>query len=186
MKSLFTIFVVLILIVSGCSDGVEDPKPEFITLQQATLKSEIPASDIFYTEELDETAFSLYQSPNGYGVLHFSLKEVGWDYQGSSSFMYSTDTDLTPFSFSQSTWHKGEVLVNTESPYTTIFLGEVRDPEISKITVEYKNKQRDASSIVNNERMYWYLVSELDDANESVAGVTAYSSDGELLYQTAK
>ncbi|WP_227940408.1 hypothetical protein [Alkalihalobacillus deserti] len=136
MKSLFAIFFVFIMIVSGCSNVVDDTKTQFKTVQQATLESDIPLADIFHTEEMDETAFSFYQSPNGYGILHFSLKEDGWDYQGSSGFMYSTDTDINPFSFSQSTWHKGEVSIDNERSYTTVFLGEVGDPEISKITVE--------------------------------------------------
>ncbi|MGD6803777.1 hypothetical protein [Rossellomorea aquimaris] len=185
MKSLFVIFFVFIMIVSGCSN-VDDKKTEFKTVQQATVKSDIPLDDIFHTEEMDVTAFSFYQSPNGYGILHFSLKENGWDYQGSSGFMYSTDTDIKPFSFSQSTWHKGEISMDNRSSYTTVFLGEVSNPMISKITVEYNDNQRDATLIKNNERTYWYLVSEQDDGNERVGVVSAYATDGKLLYQEGK
>ncbi len=135
---------------------------------------------------MDETAFSLYQSPNGYGVLHFSKKDDGWDYQGSSGFMYAVDTDIKPFSFSQSTSHKGEASLENESFYTTVFLGEVADPEISKITVEYDNTQKDAILIQNKERKFWYLLSEQDDGNERVGMVSAYSSEGVLLYQKGK
>ncbi|MFD2627626.1 hypothetical protein [Oceanobacillus kapialis] len=186
MKSLFAIFLVIIMIVSGCSNIDGDTKTEFKTIQQATLKSDIPLDDIFHTEKMDEKAFSFYQSPNGYGILHYSLKENGWDYQGSSGFMYSTDTDIKPFSFSQSTWHIGEISMDNESSYTTVFLGEVINPNISKITVEYNNNQRDASLIKNKERTYWYLVSEQDEGNERVGVVSAYSTDGELLYQKGK
>ncbi|ART77589.1 hypothetical protein B4U37_16680 [Sutcliffiella horikoshii] len=186
MKSLFAIFFVFIMIVSGCSNVVDDTETEFKTIQQATLKSDIPLSEVFHTEEMDETAFSIYQTPNGYGILHFSLKEDGWDYQGRSGFMYSNVTDKKPFSFSQSTWHKGEISMDNESLYTTVFLGEVSDPEISNITVEYNNNQRDANLINNNERTYWYLISEQDDGNERVGVVSAYSTNGELLYQRGK
>lgn len=174
------------MIVSGCSNVDDDTKTEFQTLEQATLKSDIPLADIFHTEEMDETAFSLYQSAKGYGILHFSLKEDGWDYQGSSGFMYSADTDRKPFSFSQSTWHNGEVSIDKESSYTTVFLGEINDPEISKITVEYNNTQKNAELIKNDNRTYWYLVSEQDDGNERAGMVSAYSNDGELLYQNGE
>jgi len=185
MKFLFPIFFVFIIIISGCSNIVDDTNTQFKTVQEATLESDSTLADIFHTQEMDKTAFSFYQSPNGYGILHFSLKEGGWDYQGSSGFMYST-TDIKPFSFSQSTWHKGEVSIDNESSYTTVFLGEISDREISKITVEYNNTKREASLIKNNERTYWYLVSEQDDGNERVDMVSAYSSEGELLYQNGE
>lgn len=185
MKSLLAIFFVSTLIFSGCSNVVDDTNTESKTVQQATLKSDIPLSEVIHTEEMDETAFSFYQTLEGYGILHFSLNEDGWDYQGRTGFMYSKD-DIKPFSFSQSTWHKGEISMDNESLYTTVFLGEISDPEIGKITVAYNNNKRDANLIKNNERTYWYLVSEQDDGNERVDMVSAYSTDGELLYQIGK
>ncbi|WP_207634119.1 hypothetical protein [Halalkalibacter urbisdiaboli] len=76
--------------------------------------------------------------------------------------------------------------MENESFYTTVFLGEVADPEISKITVEYDNTQKDAILIQNKERKFWYLLSEQDDGNERVGMVSAYSSEGVLLYQKGK
>ncbi len=64
--------------------------------------------------------------------------------------------------------------------------GKVRLFFIIRAYVEYNNTQRDASLIINNERTYWYLVSEQDDGNERVVMVSAYSTDGELLYQRGK
>ncbi|MCM3716393.1 hypothetical protein M3202_20310 [Alkalihalobacillus oceani] len=179
---LFAILSIFITIVSGCSPIVEeDTTTQFKTVQEAALESELAAADVFHTEELNETAFAFYQSPEGYGILHFSLKEDGWDYQGSSG--YATDEERKPFSFGQSTWHKGEVSMEGESSYTTVFFGEVSDAEINKMTIEYNDRKRDASLIRNNGRTYWYLVSEQDDGNEGVDTVFAYSTDGELLYR---
>ncbi|MCM3761946.1 hypothetical protein M3212_14315 [Alkalihalobacillus oceani] len=175
-------FYLMLMLVSGCSPIVEeDTNTQFKTVQEAALESELAAADVFHTEELSETAFAFYQSQERYGILHFSLKEDGWDYQGSSG--HATEGDRKPFSFSQSTWHKGDASTDHEGSYTTVFFGEMSDPEIKKMTIDYRDGKRDANLIRTNGRAYWYLVSEQDDGTEGVDTVSAYSAEGELLYR---
>ncbi|MFP3919233.1 hypothetical protein U5N28_15635, partial [Lysinibacillus telephonicus] len=69
-----------------------------------------------------------------------------------------------------------------DSLYTMVFLGEIIDPKINKIIVEYDNIKREASIVKNKDRRFWYLLSEQEDGNESVNMVSAYSSEGKLLY----
>jgi hypothetical protein len=89
VKLLFLIFLVFTVIISGCSNVNDKEKVESKTIQQATLESNIPTADIFYTNKTDDSAFSLFHSPNGYGILHFSKKENGWVYQGNSGEVIS-------------------------------------------------------------------------------------------------
>ena len=182
MKLLFSMFFVVIVMVSGCSNVNDEEKAAVIkTIQQATLESDIPSEDIFYTNEMDDSAFSLFQSPNGYGILNFSNTENGLVYQGNSGFEYTTDIETTSFTFSQSTWHKVETSLEKESFYATVFLGEVFDPKINLIIVEYDNLKEEASIVKNKERRFWNLLSKQDDGNETLKRISAYSSDGRLL-----
>ncbi|WP_147533272.1 hypothetical protein [Bacillus marasmi] len=182
MKFLFSILFVLILIISGCSNVDDEIKTEQKTIEQASLESDIPSANIFYTEEIGtQEAFSLFQSPNGCGVMNFSKSKNGWVYQGYSSFQYDIE-DISSFTLSQSSWHKGEISLNKESYYSTVFLGEIIDPEIDKIIVEYDNMNGEANIVENNGRRFWYLLSEPDKGYDSVNTISAYSSDGKLLY----
>lgn len=183
MKLLFSIFLGLIVIISGCNKVNDEEKSEFKTIQQATLESNIPSEDIFYTNEMDDSAFSLFQSPNGYGILNFSNIKSGWVYQGNSSFEYTDDMETTSFTFSQSTWDKEEFSLEKENFYVTVFMGEVFDPKIERIIVEYDDLTEEASIVKNKERRFWNLVSKQDDGNETLNNITAYSSDGKLLYE---
>ncbi|RDW17459.1 hypothetical protein [Oceanobacillus chungangensis] len=183
MKLLFSIFFVVIVIVSGCSNVIDEEKAEIKTIQQATLESNIPSEDIFYTNEMDDSAFSLFQSPNGYGILNFSNTENGWVYQGNSGFEYTIDIEKTSFTFSQSTWHKGEISLENESIYTTVFLGEIFEPKINRIIVEYDNLKEEANIVKNKDRRYWNLLSKQDNGDETLYKISAYSSDGKLLYE---
>lgn len=182
MKLIFSILFVLIVIISGCKNVDDEIETELNTIQQASLESGIPSADIIYTKEItDNDAFSLFQIPDGYGVLHFTNKEDGWGYRGHSGFQYDIG-DITSFTLSQSAWHKGDNSLDKDSLYTTVFLGEIIDPDIDKIIVEYDNINREASIVKNKDRTFWYLLSEQEDGNESINMVSAYSSEGKLLY----
>ncbi|RDW19441.1 hypothetical protein CWR48_08050 [Oceanobacillus arenosus] len=183
VKLLFSIFFVVIVIVSGCSNESDEEKLEIKTIRQAALDSDILSEDIFYTNEMDDSAFSLFQSPNGYGILNFSNTENGWLYQGSSSFEYTIDFETTSFTFGQYTWHNEEISLEKENYYTTVFLGEVFDPKIERIIVEYDNFKEEASIVKNEDRRFWNLISKQDDGNETLNKISAYSSDGKLLYE---
>jgi len=182
MKFFLWIVFVLILIISGCSNIENRIKNEQKTIEQASLEIDIPTANIFFTEEIgDKEAFSLFQSPNGCGVMNFYKNKNGWVYQGYSAFQYNVE-NISTFTLSQSSWHKGEISQEKESYYSTIFLGEIIDPEIDKITVEYDNMKGEASIVESSGRKFWYLLSERDKGYETVDKISAYSSDGKLLY----
>ncbi|WP_249871776.1 hypothetical protein [Oceanobacillus saliphilus] len=183
MKLLLSIFFVIIVFVSGCSDVNDEEISETNVIQQVALESNISSEDIFYTNEIDDNGFSLYQSPNGYGILNFSNTENELVSQGNYSFEYTANMETTSFTFSQSTWHKGEISLEKENFYSSVFFGEVFDPKIERIIVEYDDFTEEASIVKNKDRKFWYLISKQDDGNETINKITAYSTTGKLLYE---
>lgn len=54
-----------------------------------------------------------------------------------------------------------------KNSYVTVFLGEVFSPDIYEVTIDYGDKHSKATLIEKNERRFWYVLSELENGNES-------------------
>ncbi len=179
----YIVFVTIFLFLSGCSHIEEEAIDDLKTIEQELLDNDITSSNILYTEELENSAFSIFEKTNGFGVYQFSLNEKGWSYQGHSGFTDTMDPTTRPISFTQSTWINGPVSMEQESTYTTLFLGVINDTKISNVTLSYNNVTKDANIINNNDTTYWYIVSENDKGDEQPYILSAYSNEGELLYE---
>jgi hypothetical protein len=181
----FVLLLLSLFVIVGCTETHENIKKEPKTIEQSILESDVLLKDVLYTEEIGELeAFSLYETPGGYGILHFQKEDNSWEYRGSSDFGNRLDDKVvTPISFASSTWIKGESASGGKNAYITVFFGEVVEPDISKVSVEYNDKDADAKILTRKERKFWYLISKEEDGKERVEKISGYSSNGRLVYE---
>ncbi|MBT2641399.1 hypothetical protein J7I80_04030 [Bacillus sp. ISL-41] len=184
-KTVLTVILTTSVLFAGCSDEqadvtVQDQK----TIEQAALDSGIETANIIFTDKTNnKDAFSIYEKINGYGVIQYVKEDKGWQYRGASGFEQSGSGPTDPISFGASTWLQGEYYQNGSNTYRTVFIGEIFQPEIEKIILEVNNRKYNAEIITSNSRKYWYHQSDVENAQSLVTKISAYSSQGKLIYE---
>ncbi len=166
LRFVISILIVCFILLSGCSEE------EIKTIEQSILlDSDISLDAVFHTEELNEQqAISLYNTDTGYGILQFKKQDNGWEYQQALSARHE----------------ESEHPLSTNFVYKdnySVAIGEIFDPEISKVTVEYNNNERVATIIEVDKRMFWYFVFKQGGEDILKSHISGYTADGELIYQ---
>ncbi|MFN7249900.1 MAG: hypothetical protein ACK4M9_03825 [Anaerobacillus sp.] len=168
MRLVISILIVCFILLSGCSE--EENK----TIEQSIVSdSDISLDNVFHTEEINEQqAISLYYTDIGYGVLQFNKQENSWEYQQALSAGHP----------------EPEHPMSTNFVYKdnySVSIGEIFDPEISKVIVKYNNNERDATIVEVDKRMFWYSVSKEGGEDILKSHISGYAEDGKLIYQSS-
>lgn len=185
-KTVLTVILTTsVLLFAGCNEEQADIiDQDQKTIEQAALDSGIETANIIYTEKTkNKDAFSIYEKNNGYGVIQYVKEDKGWQYRGASGFEHSASGPTDPISFGASTWLRGEYSQNGDNTYRTVFIGEIFQPEIEKIILEFNNGKYNAEIITSNSRKYWYHQSDVENAQSFATKISAYSSQGTLIYE---
>jgi uncharacterized protein YcfL len=184
-KTVLTVILTTSVLFVGCNEEQADvTNQEQKTIEQAALDSGIETANIIFTEETNnKDAFSIYEKINGYGVIQYVKEDKGWQYRGASGFEHSASSPTYPISFGASTWLRGEYTQNGDNTYRTVFIGEIFQPEIEKIILEFNNRKYNAEIITSNSRKYWYHQSDVENAQSLATKISASSSQGKLIYE---
>jgi hypothetical protein len=182
MKYLLAITLICTLFVAGCrEESREAENHDTTSLHEAILESGI--SNIIKTVENEDFAFSFAYSENDskneITILHFSKYDGNWHYQGSSS----SGSNGLPITYTASTWVKGKYSLQRENSYVTVHAGEVVDTNVDKVIVEMNGKTDEATILQNKGVTLWYFAVDNSNGNDRVNKITAYSKNGDLLYQ---
>ncbi|MFT9596912.1 hypothetical protein [Mesobacillus sp.] len=186
MNKSFLAFILTIgLFVTGCNnDQVKDIKLDRQTIEQALLDSGIDTDNILITEEIrGENAFSIYEKDDGFGIIQFVNTIKGWQYRGASGFEQLASGNPKPVTFGASTWLLGENSSNGKNTYNTVFIGEIHDPEITKIILEVNHGKYSAKILPSHNRKLWYYLSGAENAESLTTKISGYSSEGKLRYE---
>ncbi|WNF21178.1 hypothetical protein [Mesobacillus jeotgali] len=183
-KTVFTVFLTTSILFAGCTkDQINVTEPDQKTIEQAMLDSGIAPDNIIFTEEIKgQNAFSIYEQVEGFGVTHYVKSDKGWQYRGGSEFGHPAG-DPEPLSFGVATWLLGDYSLDGNSRYNTVFLGEIHQPEISKIILEVNHGKYTAKIISSNSRKFWYHQSGIVDAQSLVTKISGYNSNGKLIFE---
>lgn len=184
-KTVLTVILTTSLLFAGCNEEQADIiDQDQKSIEQAALDSGIETANIIFTEKTNNKgAFSIYEKINGYGVILYVKEERGWQYRGASGFEQSASGPTDPISFGASTWLQGVYSQNGNNKYKTVFIGEIFQPEIEKIILEVNDGKYNAEIITSNSRKYWYHQSDVEDAQTLATKISAYSSQGKLIYE---
>lgn len=182
MRYLLTITLMFLVLVTGCSkDGREAEHHDKPSLDEAILESGI--SNIVKTVENVDFAFSFsfsnHDSNNEITIHHFSKYDGKWHYQGSSSI----GSNELPITYIVSTWIKGRYSSERENSYVTVHAGKVVDPNVDKVMLEINRKKYEALLKQVEGVRLWYYVVDNSNGDDRVDNITAYSKNGDLLYQ---
>ncbi len=181
---LTVIFTTSVLFAGSSAEQADVTVQDQKTIEQAALDSGIETANIIFTDKTNnKDAFSIYEKINGYGVIQYVNEDKGWQYRGASGFEHSASGPTDPISFGASTWLRGEYSQNGDNTYRTVFIGEIFQPEIKKIILEVNNGKYNAEIITSNSRKYWYHQSDVENAQSLATKISAYSSQGKLVYE---
>ncbi|MCM3573963.1 hypothetical protein M3172_12265 [Mesobacillus subterraneus] len=184
-KTVLTVIFTTSVLIAGCNKEQADVNDQDQkTIEQAALDSGIATDNIIFSEKTNnKDSFSIYESINGYGVILYVKEDKGWQYRGASGFEHSASGPTDPISLGASTWLRGVYSQNGDNTYRTVFIGEIFQPEIEKIILEVNNGKYNAEIITSNNRKYWYLQSDVENAQSLATKISAYSSQGTLIYE---
>lgn len=183
-KKFLKVFLITSILFAGCTkDQMIVTEPNQKTIEQAMLDSGIETGNIIFTEEIKgQNAFSIYEQVEGFGVIHYVKSDKGWQYRGGSEFGHPAGKP-DPLSFGAATWLLGDYSLDGNNRYNTVFIGEIHQPEVTKIILEVNNGKYPAKIITSKGRKFWYHQSEIENAQSLVTKVSGYNSTGKLLYE---
>lgn len=179
MRLITSLLVSVIFLLSGCSFN---SLPHNNKLEDAIVEADIDNANILDTIERDHTAFSIYQSDDQYGVIHFEEnKKDGWRYNGHSGFSKITEANPPAFDYGLTTILNDD-LSEMESSEQTVLLGEIYDTAITDILLTIDGKQTKATILNSDLDAIWYLESNVPKKDSDII-ISGYDLNNNLILE---
>lgn len=182
-KIVLLVILTTSFLLAGC-DNDQVIEPDQKAIEQAILDQGIDTGNIIFTEKIiGGNAFSIYEKTDEYGVIQYAKSDQGWQYRGASGFGIPESGKPEPLTFGASTWLLGDYSLNGNNRYSTVFIGEVHQPDIAKVILEGDHGEFQAKILTSDNRRFWYHLSDDNKAERQVNKISGYSSGGKLIYE---
>lgn len=163
---MFSIIIIVIIIITGCSVLNEDE------LNKLIEKTQSGTFELLYQEDVEKGMIVLYKDESGFRHAFFSNKKEYWNTSGNA--------ELNP--------KDGFTWGMTNDPNIPIltFAGLINDDEIQNVMVRQNTLNQQAKIISTEQGRYWFTYFDyLEEApgQPDPLKIEALSGDGEIVWK---